>query len=156
MAYTPTFKMVHTHGESYECDDCGTCYPEETQIFVDDTLVWERATDGHYSGHQTEKSLLDCVLDCFYDSKVAAIEANKTEYEREQWNKKHPGNAVATTTLSWKKYHDEQISFITDEKECVKECCANLPSEEFLQLRMIALWIEDYSGTEIEVRLERD
>lgn len=146
-----TLKIVNTTGEPFECDDCGTCYPEGMYICVDDVVVWEKSTDGHYSGHQTENSISECILNHIKDTYLAMTDNHFTEDARLQWNKNHPGNAVASSPESWLEYKQESIAILENSLERLTENCKILPYTEHLQVKMIALWLEEEFGEKIQI-----
>lgn len=145
-------KIVKTYDEPFDCEDCGTCYPEGLYIEYDDVVVWEKSSDGHYSGYQTEESILDCIMNKWYNDLLIMHEENKSEEKRMEWNRNYPGNAIATTKESWQEYHNESFEYVKDSLETIKKNCENLPYDEELQVKMIALWIQDDTGEEIEIQ----
>lgn len=145
-------KIVKTYDEPFDCEDCGTCYPEGLYVEYNHVVVWEKFSDGHYSGHQTEESILDCILGKWYNDLVIVNEENKTEEKRLEWNKQHPGNAIAKTKESWQEYHNESFEYVKGSLESIRKNCENLPYEEELQVKMIALWIQNDTGEEIEIQ----
>lgn len=151
-----TFKIVNTTGEPFECEDCGVCYPEGVYISVDDLVVWEKSTDGHYSGYQTEESISECILNHIKATSLELIESGFTEDARLQWNKTHPGNAVASSPESWLEYKQETIEILEDSLERLTENCKILPYAEHLQVKMIALWLEEEFGEKIQVFEENE
>lgn len=151
MEHKTTFKVENIHGKWYECECCGSYSSEGIGIYVNDEMVWEKYSDGHMYGRQTEESILESVLNAWNDSRVKMIEENHTEEKRNQWNKDHPGNGIARTPESWEKYKNEMLDYQEGVFDNVKEDCSNLPYDETLQVKMIALWIENVCGEKITI-----
>lgn len=151
-----TLKIVNTTGEPFECDDCGTCYPEGVYVCVDDVVVWEKSTDGHYSGYQTEESISECILNYIKKTSLELIDNGFTEEARFQWNKNYPGNAVASTPENWLEYKRESISILESSCERLTENCQILPYAEHLQVKMIALWLEEEFGDKVQIIEEEE
>lgn len=149
------FKVEKIHGKMYDCDCCGSYCSEGTNVYVNDTLVWEKYSDGHLYGRQTEENLLNCIVKEWNRINLEVIENNHTEESRLKWNKSYPGNGIARTPESWEEYKNEMLQYQDGLIENVMESCKNLPYDETLQTKMIALWIESVSGEKIEV-LEED
>jgi hypothetical protein len=145
------FKVETIHGKMYDCECCGCYSSEGICIYVNDTMVWEKYSDGHMYGRQTEETILDSILDKWFESNLSIIEEKHTEKARVKWNKDHPGNGIARTPESWLEYKNSQIEYIKSSKEQVVESCKVLPYSETLQVKMIALWIEEVTGEKIKV-----
>lgn len=148
-------KIEYIRGELQECDCCGIYSSEGTSVYVDNELVWERYSDGHLYGRQTEKSILKAIVDAWLQKSLKEIEETCTEECRLDWNKKYPGNGIARTQESWEEYKQEKIKYCLDSVNTIIENCHLLPYNEGLQVRMIALWIEDVTGEHIEVDEEQ-
>lgn len=146
-----TFKIEEIRGQTYDCEDCGSYSGSGVNIYVNDNLVWHKYSDGHMSGEQTEDTILNCVTKEWYDINVQVIEQKYTEKARNVWNEKYPGNGIARTPESWAKEKDSRIKSQQNMLECVIESCQNLPYEEPLQVKMIALWIESATGVKVVV-----
>lgn len=151
-----TLRIVKTYGEPFDCEDCGTCHPEGLYVAYDGVVVWEKFSDGHYSGHQTEMSILNAILEKWYNDMQSLHEVEKSEQNRLHWNRNHPGNAVARTPESWKEHQNECFSFITESVANIKENCENLPYNETLQVKMIALWFEEETGQVFNIEVDTE
>jgi hypothetical protein len=146
-----TFKFVKISGPMYECECCGCYSATGVDIYVNDELVWRKYFDGHMGGEQTENSLLYCVTKAWNETNIGIIEAQYTEEGRHTWNKEHPGNGIARTPESWKEQKETMLEFQKDSLENVLKSCENLPYDELLQIKMIALWIESDCGEKITI-----
>lgn len=135
-------RVVKTYDEPFECEDCGSCYPEGLYVEYNGEVIWEKFSDGHLSGHQTEDSIVNTILNKWYVINEMIIHNNYTEQKRNEWNKNHPGNGVASTTESWSEYKKSSIDYLSETLESLKTNCENLPYNETLQVKMIALWLE--------------
>jgi NTP pyrophosphatase (non-canonical NTP hydrolase) len=147
-----TLRIVKTYDEPFDCEDCGTCYPEGLYIEFNGVVVWEKFSDGHYSGYQTEDSILNAMLNKWYQDKLIQYEYIKSEEQRLDWNKMYPGNIIAKTPESWIKYQNENFSYVQQIMDNIKNNCKNLP-DEILQVKMIALWFESETGESFEVKV---
>lgn len=146
-----TIKINKYSEEEYECDNCGTCYPEGMFIEFNDEKICETHTDGHFSGFFTEKTILDAILDKWHEIEFKKHQESATEEKRIEWNKNHPGNGIARTEESWKEYKNRQLSFLDQNLKNIKSNCENLPYDEILQVKMIALWIENEIREKVNV-----
>jgi hypothetical protein len=151
-----TLRIVKTYDEPFDCEDCGTCYPEGLYIEFNGAVVWEKFSDGHYSGHQTEDSILNTMLNKWYQDKLNQHEYMKSEEQRLNWNKMYPGNAVARTPESWLKYQNENFSYIQESMDNIRNNCKNLPNNEILQTKMIALWFEFETGENFDIQVIKE
>ncbi len=145
------FKAEKISGPVFECECCGSYSSSGVNIYVDEELVWRQYSDGHLGGEITEDTLLNCVLEALKSKSLNDIEESFTEKAREDWNKKHPGNGIARTPESWKEYKDSNIKHVEESIERVKESCERLPYDELLQLKMIAIWVEENTGEKVDV-----
>jgi hypothetical protein len=150
------FKILNYTEEGYDCECCGYSYPEGTSIFVDEIEIWEKYTDGHLHGNMTEAPIVDCLLTAWYASRLASIEAEYTEEKRHDWNRQYVGNSIARTPESWLGDKLNMISCLDEYLLEVKSNCTNLPYDEVLQVKMIALWIQSACGETIEVLVEEE
>lgn len=146
-----TLRLVDTYEKPFTCEDCGTCYPEGLYIEFNGEVVWEKFSDGHYSGHQTEDSIVNSILNKWYLDQKALHEINKSEEKRLEWDKEKPRSSIAKTQEGWIEHQNELFSFITDSVETIKQNCENLPYDEKLQARMIALWFEAETGESFDI-----
>lgn len=146
-----TFKIVTTSEEPFECEDCGTCYPEGLYIAYNDEVIWESYSDGHMSGHETEETILECILSKMYENTLLQHEEEKSEKARLKWNKDNPGNAIGVSQQSWKEFQENCFYHNKESIEEVKINSAHLPYDKELQVKMIALWIEYSTGEKIQV-----
>lgn len=151
-----TLRIVKTYDEPFDCEDCGTCYPEGLYVEYNGFVIWENFSDGHYSGHQTEESILTTMLAKWYEDKLAHHEWMKSEEQRLEWNKNYPGNAVARTPESWLEYQNESFTYVQDSVDNIKENCENLPYDEVLQVKMIALWFESEIGETFDIQVSTE
>ena len=149
-------RIVKTYDDPFDCEDCGTCYPEGLYLEYNGEVIWEKFSDGHYSGSQTEDSILTTILNKWYADMSVKHEYLKTEQQRLEWNKNHPGNGIAKTTESWLEHHAENFSFVQNSIENIKSNCVNLPYEEVLQIKMIALWFESEIGEVFDIEVETE
>ncbi len=145
------FKVLEYNGTIQDCDCCGTYYGEGVFLFCEDKLIWERYSDGHMYGRQTESSILDSILSHLEGFKLEEIEAEYNEEGRIIWNKKYPGNGVARTQDSWLERKNELVSYIKENISQIRENCKILPYNEVLQVKIILLWIEEVFGDKIQV-----
>ncbi len=145
------FKVVDISGPSGDCDCCGSYSGSGTEIHANGEVIWRKYFDGHMGGDQTEESVLNAVLNAWNEYNIQVVEAKFTEEMRHQWNKDHPGNGVARTPENWLEYKNQMLEFQKDSFDSVKENCSNLPYDELLQVRMIAIWIESSTGEKIQV-----
>ncbi len=146
------FKLVNETGPLQECECCGCYGDENVRIYVNDVEVWYYLRDNHMWADKTEESLVECVLSAWNDTVIEGVIEESTEEKRLQWNEDHPGNGIASTPESWKQYQlDTGLQYQRESYSSVLEACKVLPSEEWLQLQMIALWIEDFTGEKVDV-----
>ncbi len=145
------FKVEKIQGKTYDCDCCGFYSSSGINIYLNEELVWEKYYDGHMAGNQTEDSILTCVVNAWNNYNLDKIEKNYTEEARNKWNEDHPGNGIARTTQSWGEYKEELINYQNKSKDKIIKSCENIPYDETLQVKMIALWIEEQSGEAIVV-----
>lgn len=145
------FKVEKIHGKTYDCECCGSYSSEGICIYVNSHMIWEKYSDGHMYGRQTEESILDSVINAWIDYNLSSLKESHTEKSRINWNKQNPGNGIARTPESWKKYCDEKVQYIEDSKKQIIENCKLLPYDEVLQLKIIAIWIEECTGQVINV-----
>lgn len=150
------FKVVKTYDEPFDCEDCGTCYPEGLYVQYNGVVVWEKYSDGHYSGNQTEDTILNTILAKYVSDCNEELDLQLSEEKRHEWNKNHQGNAIARTPESWREYHESNRAYITDTEESIKEDCQNLPYDEVLQVKMIALWIESATGQAVSIEVTEE
>lgn len=151
MKNIPTFKYTKISGPLYDCECCGSYSAEGKEIYVNGELVWRKYFDGHLGGDQTEDSILNCVTKKWHENNIKAVQEQHSEDARDAWNKKYPGNGVARTVESWAEKSNDIIDFHNDCLENILESCKNLPYDELLQIKMIAIWIESRSGERIEI-----
>ncbi len=148
-------KIEYIRGKLHECDCCGIYSSEGTSVYVDNEMVWEKYSDGHMYGRQTEDSILNCVVNAWLNKNLQETEAAHTEAARHEWNKNNPGNGIARTPESWEEYKNEKVKYYNESVNTIIENCKILPYNEGLQVRMIAIWIEDVTGEKIEVEEEQ-
>ena len=154
MTTITTFKYIELiDNTGGDCECCGGFLGSGKQVYVNDKLVWEVSSDGHYSGFRTEGSMINLVINEWSRPLFDSIDEKSTEEARHEWNKAYVGNSIALTPDSWKENCREDrecyeaiIENIVD--QCVPE---HMPYDEYLQLRMIALWIEDHMGEAVDV-----
>lgn len=146
-----TFKHVSISGSMHHCECCGSYCASGDAIYVNDEMVWEKYFDGHMGGRQTENTLVSCVLKAWYEAKLYNLEAHYSEEGRAKWNLKNPGNYIASTVESWNERKQEDIKMLNADYEQIAKDCENLPYDELLQIKMIALWIESSTGEKIAI-----
>lgn len=139
------------YGSLQECECCGTYSAEGIFVLADENLIWKKYSDGHMYGEQTEESILDSILNCWEEIQLNKINKESTEEARIDWNVKHPGNGIARTEESWKQYNQEKVDYLKETLSRVRESCDKLPYSEVLEVKMIALWLEECFGEEIAV-----
>jgi hypothetical protein len=149
-----TFKHVNISGSSGHCECCGGYSASGDAIYVNDEMVWEKYFDGHMGGRQTEGTLASCVLNAWYELKEYQLEVDFTEQARLQWQKDKPGSSVASTVADWSERKASQVKMLNNDFEQIAKDCENLPYDELLQMKMIALWIESVSGDPIAIETE--
>jgi len=145
------FKVIELSGPSGDCECCGSYSGSGTEVYVNDELVWRKYFDGHMGGDQTEESVLNAILNAWNEANIQKIDSDFTEEKRHQWNKDHPGNGIARTSENWAERKKEMLDFQSESLDNVKESCSNLPYDELLQVRMISIWIESFTGEKIQV-----
>jgi hydroxymethylpyrimidine pyrophosphatase-like HAD family hydrolase len=148
------FTITKFQEESFYCDDCGTCFPEGLTIDYNGSCIWKKYSDGHLHHEQTEKSILDSILDTLKQEYIQSIEENFTENKRLEWSQKHIGSHVSSTQEAWAEYKKSQTEYIEKSFQNIYDNCKNLPYDEALQVKMIALWVENEFGEEILVQKE--
>lgn len=148
-----TFKFTTlTDHVGADCETCGYHYGSGKIVSVNDVVVWEQSSDGHYSGFQTEGTLVSNVLEAWSSLLLEEWYAASSEGARLEWNKKYAGNAVARTPIDWSEYHHENLEYANEAIESVENrCIKGMPYSEHLQLQLIAIWIEDCTGQEVEI-----
>lgn len=146
-----TFKVEEISGKTYDCECCGCYSASGTRVYVNEEMVWEKYFDGHMAGNQTEDSILNTVLQAWYEQRVYEIEVKYNEQSRKDWDKQYPGNAVAKDLSLWNEHKEQELKFIKEELEQIKHSCENLPYDELIQVKMIALWIEAIHGYAVNV-----
>lgn len=151
-----TLKIVETSEEPFDCECCGTCYPQGLYIEFNGETVWEKYSDGHYSGHVTENSIVNSILDKWHADMLAIHENTITEKMRLEWDKAYPTSSVAKTREGWLEHQNEYFSFVINGIENIKENCKNLPYDATLQAKMIALWFESETGEVIDIVESRE
>lgn len=151
---TTTIKIVNFTGAMHECEYCGSHSSERTTIFVNDEEVWQKYDDGHMHSSISERSLVDCILEAWNKQQNSYIEQEYTETRRIAWNKRHPGNSIAATPENWLEAKDRVLGSQLEYLEQVKQDCNHLPYEIELQVKMIALWIENACGEKIVIEIE--
>lgn len=151
-----TLRIVKTYDEPFDCEDCGMCYPEGLYIEYNGEVIWEKFSDGHYSGHQTEESILNQILNKWYADMCVQHEQDKSEEKRLEWNKNYPGNAIARTKESWLEYQTNNFSYVQQSIDNIKSNCQNLPYDEVLQTKMIALWFESEIGEAFDMQVDTE
>jgi hypothetical protein len=140
---TTTFKYIElTDAIGGECECCGSYYwGSGKQVYVNDRLVWEHTSDGHMGGgFTTEGSMIDAVIAEWYAVLLKTVDQRYPEETGQE------GKADKESD-----YIDCQESVVNIVDRCTPE---NMPFAEFLQLKMIALWIEDTSREVVEVIFE--
>lgn len=145
------FKVEKMLGSLHECECCGMYSADGVFIFANDVLIWKKYSDGHMYGTQTENSILSVMLDSWKENNLEKIDVEFSEEARIDWNKRYPGNGVARTKESWSEYKKEKEEYIDGVVENVIKCCQQLPYDETLQIKMIALWLEENCGEEFKV-----
>lgn len=151
-----TIRVVKTYSEPFDCEDCGTCYPEGLYVEYEGVVIWEKFSDGHYSGHQTEDSIPNTILNKWYGDNQNIIELNHSEEKRHDWNKNHPGNGIARTTESWKEYKNSQFKYLQETFNNMKKHFENLPYDDILQIKMIALWLESETEEVFNIKVDSE
>jgi hypothetical protein len=146
-----TIKIVNYEGPLQDCECCGSYHATGISVYVENQEVWFRYSDGHMDGDESEHSLVDGVLDTWYDVTVQRIENNYTEAKRHEWNANYPGNTIAATPESWKNELDDHIEMFNSDFDEVKKECWNMPHSIVLACKMIALWIENFTSEVIDV-----
>jgi hypothetical protein len=139
------------YGSLKECDCCGSYSAEGIFVLADKNIIWKKYSDGHMYGEQTEESILDSILTYWEEIQLNQINKESTEEARVDWNLNHPGNGIARTEESWKQYNQEKIDYLKESLSRVRESCKNLPYNEVLQVKMVALWLEECFGEEFAV-----
>ncbi len=147
-------KVQKMYGSLQECECCGTYSAEGFFVFADDNLIWKKYSDGHMYGEQTEESILDSILNYWEEDELNKIKKESTEEARIDWNVKHPGNGIARSEESWKQYNQEKIDYLKETLSRVRESCDKLPYNEVLEVKMIALWLEEHFGEDMDVIVE--
>lgn len=145
------FKVEEISGKSYDCECCGCYSASGTRVYVNDEMVWEKYFDGHMGGNQTEDSLLNTVLQAWYEQTVYEIELKYSEQSRAQWKKDKPGSSVADHIDSWTEYKAPELKYLKENFDTIKKHCEELPYDELIQVKMIALWIEAEHGYAVNV-----
>ena len=138
-----TLKILKPIYKSFDCECCGICHPEGLSIYYNDELIWEKYSDDHYSSHQTEDSILNTILNKWQENSHAEILLASSEEKRNNYNLTSPGNSIAKTPESWAEYHNSTKEYINTMYDIFQEHCTHLPSNESLQVKMIALWLEE-------------
>ena len=149
-------KIIKCNEESFDCECCGSCYPEGIKIEYNGEMIWESYSDGHMYHRQTESSILEAILSKWASDAIQSITSNYTEEKRIQWDKKYPGNGngIARTIESWNECKKNEIDDVETCLELVRSSCENLPSDNIIAIEMIALWIESEIGDTVTVLLE--
>lgn len=145
------FKLTNETGPLQECECCGCYGDENVRIYVNDVEVWHHLRDNHMWADKTEESLVDCVLSAWNDSVNESVIEQYSEEKRLLWDREHRGSIVASTIESWEECKQNLLQHTNECYEVVLDACKELPSEEWLQLQMIALWIENYTGEHVDV-----
>lgn len=145
------FKHVVISGSSHYCECCGSYCASGDAIYVNNEMVWEKYFDGHMGGRQTEDLLVNCVLKAWHAEKVYQLEREHTEEARLAWPENQPSRVSAFSVEDWNERKQQYLKFHKEDYEQIKEDCANLPYDEALQIKMIALWIESQTGEKITI-----
>ncbi len=147
------FKVEKMQGSVQECECCGMYSAEGIFVFANNVLIWKKYSDGHMYGNQTEDSILSTMLKFWEENEMTKIAIESSDQARIDWNKNYPGNGIARTVESWKEYNQEKENNVKAIVQSVKQSCSVLPYDETLQVKMIALWLEDNCGEESKVLL---
>lgn len=145
------FKVLTYSGSIQDCDCCGTYSGQGVFVLSDNKLIWERYSDGHMYGRQTEDSILESMLSYMEEVKLEEIEAEHTEDARVLWNKKYPGNGIARTKESWMERKNELVGYVKENISQIRENSKILPYNEVLQVKMILLWAEEVFGDKFSI-----
>lgn len=146
-----TFTFTEFSGKSHHCDCCGYYSSSGKSVFVNEELVWEEYFDGHLGGHQTPSSILYTVTNKWNDIIFQNISHKYSEQRRLDYLKEKPNNHIASSLEYWQEDKHIYINMQQNDYQQVLDSCNNLPYNEFIQLKMIALWIESVTGEKIEV-----
>ncbi len=136
---------------AFDCECCGWCFPEGVRVHYNEELVWERFSDGHMYGHQTEEPLIHCLVSAWKRVHEQQLAQKYTEEARHAWNKNHPGNGIARTPQSWEEEYQKSRAYMETVAATVTEHCRELPCEELLQARLFSVWLQDACGEEVAV-----
>lgn len=117
------------------------------KVYVNGYLVWSFYKEKNETPHQ----LVRVVLNQWNDIMIEDINDSYQEKFRIEWKKTHPRDSISISSQNWldqkKKLLDTQKEYLNS----IWQHCQQLPQDELLQLKMIALWIESHNEQYIEV-----
>lgn len=137
--------------EPYGCECCGSCYPTELNISFNEDIIWSSYFDGHMDGSTTELTILESFLNAFHNYLINDVNLKFTEEKRHEWNKEYYGNSIAANPENWNEEKKTHLQIISDSINNIRTDCDNLPTNHYLQLKMIAIWVESDTGINIQV-----
>lgn len=146
-----TFTLKHSLVDGGDCECCGAYAGDGSFVYVNDKFVWYSYFDGHTRSESSDCTLLDAVIDEYIAINIARIVAINTEEGRLQYKIAHPDSGIANSAESWASYNQDTIQFWEEDKIVIKEAAKSLPVNIKLQLAMIKLWIEEYTGDDIPI-----
>lgn len=150
------FLFKTTSGKQHECKCCGSYSSTGKYIYINDTLVWQEYDDGHLYGETTEGERHLLIINAWSEEIKKEIEAKYTEVKRHQWNKDYPGNVIASTSYEWKKHKEKELLIHEEDVQQIIENCSHLPHSILLELKMIALWIENQTEEIIHIKTKQE
>lgn len=137
----------------FDCECCGSCYPQGTIIQLDGTDIWHAYSDGHMGGFYPEISIEDAVFNAVAESCAKEAQKLGSEKERLSFLEQYPQSVTASSEKAWKEHCFQSglmtLYAIENARNCVKS--SEHPTKEINILKMLALWLDEYLGIEVQV-----
>jgi hypothetical protein len=136
----------------FDCECCGTCYPEGEKIIYNDKEIYQKYDDGHMYGSQTEDTIVNCVVERFKEVYLEDLNQYFNEKNRLKYAREHIGAHVSLNEDNWLEYKKNLFNLCVNSIDSLK-LKKDFPETIEYELKMIILWIEYIMSVKIDLKL---
>lgn len=142
--------------ESFECECCGSYTPEYFNLYVNNELIWESYNDNHLKNVSTDEWYVKSLLNAYKKHTILAVEQKYKEDIQKSSNEEQDKNLwLVKDKKTWLTEQKEgYIDYFNFQMEEVEKALNNLPLNQELGVKMVALWIEEYLEVPVEVEIK--
>jgi len=142
----------------YDCECCGTCWPEKTLIKANNEVIWFKEFDGHFGANQSEEPLEVCVLNFLKTKWIEKIQEQYTEEARLRYDKSFPLSSVAKTQQSWESDKALSLKYCIDGLDNILSTLSKSPAPYDLKakLMLIEVWVYEEFQEEVSFSIKEN